>query len=157
MVILPAQPESSTSLGEQAEAFVVASISCPSCGKELQMLPRGYPLFDVQCSRCLFRAQVKRVQEKPRSRLRGGSWNVVNLYLRTGHLLPPMFVCFAWPRTSPVPGVVYFFPFVPRTSVVKRVLSERHLTDAGRAMVEYQGMLDLPYGIVYESSAWTRR
>jgi hypothetical protein len=138
----------STTLGDEAERYVVERVPCPSCGCGLRQLPPGYPLFDVQCSRCLFRAQVKRVQEKPRSRLRGGSWNVVSTYLRTGQLLPPMFVCFEWPRSRAEPGSVYFFPLVPAKNVGKRVLSERHKTDAGRAMAEYRDMLSLPYKIV---------
>lgn len=138
----------SVSLGEEAESFVVEHVRCPSCGSALRQLPPGYPLFDVQCSACLFRAQVKRVQEKPRSRLRGGSWSVVSTYLRTGQLLPPMFVCFDWPRSKPEPGAVFFFPLVPAKNVVKRVLTDQHKTDAGRAMAEYRDMLSLPYQVV---------
>lgn len=138
----------SAALGEEAERFVVEHVRCPSCGSPLRQLPSGYPLFDLQCSACLFRAQVKRVQEKPRSRLRGGSWSVVSTYLRTGQLLPPMFVCFDWPRAQAEPGAVYFFPLVPAKNVVKRVLSPQHKTDAGRAMAEYRDMLSLPYQIV---------
>lgn len=138
----------SVSLGEEAERFVVEHVRCPSCASPLRRLPPGYPLFDLQCYRCLFRAQVKRVQEKPRSRLRGGSWNVVSTYLRTGQLLPPMFVCFDWPRSQPEPGCVYFFPLVPAKNVVKRVLSNQHRTDAGRAMAEYRDMLSLPHEVV---------
>jgi hypothetical protein len=138
----------STTLGDEAERYVVERVPCPSCGSALRQLPPGYPLFDVQCSGCLFRAQVKRVQEKPRSRLRGGSWNVVNTYLRTGQLLPPMFVCFDWPRSEAEPGYVYFFPLVPAKNVVKRVLSELHKTDAGRAMAEYRDMLSLPHQVI---------
>ena len=110
-------------------------------------------MFDLQCTACLFRAQVKRVQEKPRSRLRGGSWNVVSLYLRTGQLLPPMFVCFGWPRLQPAPAAIYFFPLVPAKNVVKRVLSERHKTDAGRSMAEYRDMLSLPHQIVFDPAS----
>jgi hypothetical protein len=140
--------QGSVGLGEAAEQFVVENVRCPSCGSTLRQLPPGYPLFDLQCSRCLFRAQVKRVQEKPRSRLRGGSWSVVSTYLRTGQLLPPMFVCFDWPRKQAEPGSVYLFPLVPAKNVIKRVLSDKHKTDAGRAMAEYRDMLSLPHQIV---------
>lgn len=139
--------DSSARLGEEAERFIAERVPCPSCGGALHELARGYPLFDVQCSRCLFRAQVKRVQESPRNRLRGGSWSVVNTYLRTGQLLPPMFVRFDWPRTEREPGTVYFFPLVPAKNVSKRVLSASHKTDAGRAMVEYRDMLSLPHTV----------
>jgi hypothetical protein len=140
--------ETSTTLGEEAERLIAERVPCPSCGSALHQLVRGYPLFDVQCSKCLFRAQVKRVQEAPRNRLRGGSWNVVNTYLRTGQLLPPMFVCFGWPRLVAEPSSIYFFPLVPAKNVTKRVLSEAHKTDAGRAMVEYREMLSLPHQII---------
>lgn len=146
-----------TSLGDEAESFVAERVPCPSCGSPLRQLPPGYPLFDLQCSACLFRAQVKRVQEKPRSRLRGGSWNVVNTYLRTGQLLPPMFVCFGWPRSRSEPESVYFFPLVPARNVAKRVLSERHKTDAGRAMAEYRDMLSLPHQIIVSNALATVR
>jgi hypothetical protein len=129
----------------------VERVACPSCDRRLQLLPPGYPLFDVQCGSCLFRAQAKRVKEKPRGRLRGGSWSVINLYLRTGQLLPPMIVCFDWPETSKEPGFVYFLPFVPAKNVKRRVLSSRHKTDMGRAMVEYLGMLSLPHQVLLSS------
>ena len=140
--------ETTTTLGEAAEQLIADRVPCPSCGSALQQLARGYPLFDIQCSKCLFRAQVKRVHEPPRSRLRGGSWNVVNTYLRTGQLLPPMFVCFGWPRLLAEPSAIYFFPIVPAKNVTKRVLSETHKTDAGRAMVEYRDMLSLPHQVI---------
>lgn len=123
-------------------------VSCPSCGKPLRQLPPGYPLFDVHCVACLFRAQVKRVQEGPRSRLRGASWSVVSLYLRTGQLLPSMLVCFDWPSGKARPGTVYFFPFVPARNVKRRLLTRQHKTDPGRAMAEYVGMLELPHQIL---------
>jgi hypothetical protein len=80
--------------GAQAELFVVAHVTCPSCAQPLRPLPANYPLYDVDCSRCLFRAQVKRVLAGPRDRIRGASWDVVSHHLKTGHLLPPMFACF---------------------------------------------------------------
>jgi hypothetical protein len=64
-----------------------------------------------------------------------------------------MFVCFDWPRSRAEPGYVYFFPLVPAKNVVKRVLSERHKTGAGRAMAEYRDMLSLPHQIVVGAPA----
>lgn len=83
---------------------------------------------------------------------------MVNTYLRTGQLLPPMFVCF-WPRLVAEPSSIYFFPLVPAKNVTKRVLSETHKTDAGRAMVEYRDMLSLPHQVIAlrDSSAPTPR
>ena len=99
---------SNAELGAQAEAYIVEHFRCPSCGHELRALPPGYPLYDVQCSRCLLRAQVKRVRAKPRDRIRGASWTVLSHHLKTGHLLPPMFVCFGWPADAFEPSNVWF-------------------------------------------------
>jgi hypothetical protein len=143
---------SRVALGTEAEEFVCANVPCPSCTSPLRPLPGGYPLLDVECTGCLFRAQVKRVKMKPRSRLRGGSWGPVDVWLKTGFLLPPMLVCFDWPAGEAGPGSIYLFPLVPKKNVKRRRLSEAHKTAAGRVMTEYVDMLQLPYTVVYERS-----
>ena len=142
---------SNAARGTEAENFVVAHVPCPSCAQALRKLPAGYPLYDVDCTRCLFRAQVKRVLEKPRSRVRGASWEVTNHHLRTGNLIPPMFVCFGWKTDAAAPTAIYFFPLVPATHVQPRTLSKRHATP-GRRMTEYVRMLDLPYAVVWSDA-----
>lgn len=124
-------------LGLEAERFVVRRVPCPNCAGSLERLDSGYPLLDVRCTRCLLRAQVKRVKAKPRRRIRGASWGPVDVYLRTGLLLPPMFVCFDWPEGQRQPGIVQFYPLVPKRSVMRRRLSKKHATQAGRLMAEY--------------------
>lgn len=124
-------------LGLEAEVFVVRRIMCPNCTGSLERLDGDYPLLDVRCTRCLLRAQVKRVKAKPRKLIRGASWGPVDVYLRTGLLLPPMFVCFDWPEGQRQPGVVHFYPLVPKQCVKRRRLSQNHKTDAGRLMAEY--------------------
>jgi DNA-directed RNA polymerase subunit RPC12/RpoP len=52
--------------GDQGEMDVVNLVPCPNCGKKLMMLPKNYPLYDVQCTGCLFRAQVKTNNTKPK-------------------------------------------------------------------------------------------
>lgn len=135
-------------LGLEAERFVARRIPCPNCAGPLERLDSGYPLLDVRCTRCLLRAQVKRVKAKPRSLIRGASWGPVGVYLRTGLLLPPMFVCFDWPEGQPHPGVVHFYPLVPERSVRRRRLSQNHKTGAGRLMAEYD-LGDLPLLVVF--------
>jgi hypothetical protein len=135
-------------LGRQAEDFVVEHLSCPSCASLLRPLPPGYPLYDVECVRCVFRAQVKRVRAQPRDRIRGGSWTILSHHLKTGHLLPPMFVCFGWPASEDRPSTVWFFPLVPAVNVRPRKLSENHKTAAGRLMTEYERMRELPHMVL---------
>ena len=67
-----------------------------------------------------------------------------------------MFVCFDWPRSQVEPSYVYFFPLVPAQNVAKRVLSDRHKTDPGRAMAEYRDMLSLPHQIMDRRPAVTQ-
>jgi hypothetical protein len=134
--------------GSEAEKFIVDHVHCPSCESNLVLLPAGYPLYDVACTRCLLRAQVKRVLTKPRDRIRGASWDVMSHHIRTGHLVPPMFACFGWPGTASEPSTIWFFPFIPASNVTKRVLSERHQTP-GRRMTEYVAMRTVPHFIVF--------
>src|SRR3989344_3765554 len=44
--------------GDAGEIEVVNLVPCPNCGKPLMSLPKNYPLYDIQCTGCLFRAQV---------------------------------------------------------------------------------------------------
>ena len=44
-------------LGDKGEFDVVVKVPCPNCTKKLMVLPKNYPLFDVQCEGCSFRAQ----------------------------------------------------------------------------------------------------
>ena len=50
-------PEVNLMVGEKV---VVEKVPCPNCGKRLMPLPPNYPLYDLQCTGCLFRAQVKK-------------------------------------------------------------------------------------------------
>jgi hypothetical protein len=139
---------STTSGGKEAERFVVDRVRCPSCGHRLLQLPPGYPLYDVACSYCLLRAQVKRILAKPRDRVRGASWEVMNHHIKTGHLIPPMFACFGWPAGRLEPEVIWFFPLIPTKHIEMRELSERHQTP-GRRMTEYVRMREVPHMIVF--------
>jgi len=125
---------SNAASGTEAEQFVI---------------PTGFPLYDLDCTRCLFRAQVKRILSPPRNRIRGASWEVLNHHLKTGQLVPPIFACFGWKTGEPTPQIIFFFPFVPATHLRKRVLSENHATP-GRKMTEYERMLELPKMTVWE-------
>jgi hypothetical protein len=134
--------------GAEAERFVVDKIPCPSCGSALRALPAGYPLYDVECTSCLLRAQVKRVLARPRDRIRGASWEVIAHHFKTGHPIPPMFACFGWHASATEPEAVWFFPLIPTRNVKMRALSERHQTP-GRKMAEYVEMKSLPHFVLF--------
>ena len=55
--------------GELGEKEVVKLIDCPNCKKELMQLPKNYPLYDIQCTGCSFRAQVKSISSKPKKKV----------------------------------------------------------------------------------------
>ena len=64
--------------GDQGELEIVKLVSCPNCGKELMLLPPNYPLYDLQCTGCSFRAQVKTNSCKPKSVVFGAGWQIMN-------------------------------------------------------------------------------
>lgn len=51
--------------GTEGEKEVISLIKCPNCGKELMSLPESYPLCDVLCTACHFRAQIKSSSSNP--------------------------------------------------------------------------------------------
>ena len=52
--------------GDKGERDIIQKVLCPNCNKKLMILPPNYPLYDVQCTACSFRAQVKTTNGKPR-------------------------------------------------------------------------------------------
>ena len=57
--------------GDAGEQDVVDKVPCPNCGKKLMLLPPNYPMCDVQCTGCNFRAQIKTNRHKPMSEIFG--------------------------------------------------------------------------------------
>jgi len=99
--------------GSDGELEVVKAVKCPNCRSSLMALPRGFPLFDVQCTRCLFRAQVKTARCPPRNEIFGAGWDVLEKNLKAGHLIPPLIVNSHWRKaTGESQREVYFFPFL---------------------------------------------
>lgn len=82
--------------GIEGEQEIVRTIACPNCKKLLMLLPRNYPLFDVQCSGCSFRAQVKTISSKPQKMFFGAGWEIMEKVLKSGYMIPPLFVNFKW-------------------------------------------------------------
>lgn len=74
--------------GDLGEQEVVDLVPCPNCSKKLMKLPSNYPLYDVQCTGCSFRAQVKTNQNKPKNIIFGAGWQVMSKVLKSGFMVP---------------------------------------------------------------------
>jgi ssDNA-binding Zn-finger/Zn-ribbon topoisomerase 1 len=82
--------------GNEGETEVCQKVKCPNCGKALMKLPKNYPLFDVQCSACSFRAQVKTQNAKPKGEILGAGWDILEKVLKSGYMVPSLIVNFKW-------------------------------------------------------------
>jgi hypothetical protein len=120
----------------------VARVRCPNCKAKLFRLPPSFPMYDVQCSKCVFRAQVKSALCKPKSQIFGGGWSMMEKNTRTGQFVPPLIVNFRWRRPSGSAGqVVVFFPFLTKDNLKPRVRSESG-SHPGYKEFNYVNLLD---------------
>ena len=136
----------SGTLGEQE---IVDFVPCPNCNKKLMLLPEGYPLYDVQCTGCSFRAQVKTNKGKPKSVVFGAGWQIMNKVLKSGFMTPPLFLNFKWVEKGKEKQEIRFYPFVPKKNLHNYKLSET-ARRANYEMFTYKGMDKLPNFLVYE-------
>jgi hypothetical protein len=133
--------------GKAGELAVVDVVACPNCRSRLMQLPPGFPLFDVQCTRCMFRAQVKTVRSgPPKDQIFGAGWDVLEKTLKTGQLIPPLLLNFQWAdgATRTRRQEVYFFPFLTKDNVRRRQRSEGGQRPGYREF-NYVGLLTLPH------------
>ncbi|HEY5504334.1 MAG TPA: DpnI domain-containing protein [Sedimentisphaerales bacterium] len=128
-------------VGDSGETEIVENAPCPNCGKRLTELPRNYPLYDVQCEGCSFRAQVKTSNSASKSTVRGAGWDIIHKVLKAGFMSPPLIVNFNPPGREPE---ILFFPFVPRSCLTKYRLSKHH-RQPRYAMFDYRGLDKLPH------------
>ena len=112
--------KSNVSRGTDGERDVISKVPCPNCGKRLIALPKGFPLFDVQCTRCVFRAQVKTNHSKPKDEIFGAGRVVLNHALRSGQLIPPLIANFHWKEGRKKRQVVILYPFLTQKNIRKR-------------------------------------
>lgn len=140
---------STTENGDLGETEVIKLIPCPNCNKKLMLLPRSFPLCDVQCEGCHFRAQIKTSNGKPRSIVFGSTWNITEKVLKAGYIMPPLFVNFKWNEKGNDRQEIRFYPFVPKKNLRQRTLSET-AKRAGLKMFDFIGLDKLPYFTLYE-------
>jgi len=129
--------------GTVGEKEVCELVPCPNCKKKLMLLPANYPLFDLQCTGCSFRAQVKTVSSSPKNVLFGAGWDIMEKVLKSGYMIPPLFINFKWADKSGNHQQIKFYPFVPKVNIRKYQLSKT-ARRANYKMFHYTGMNDLP-------------
>ncbi|MBI2018996.1 hypothetical protein HYS96_04840 [Candidatus Daviesbacteria bacterium] len=134
--------------GDLGEKEVCELIPCPNCGKELVLLPAGFPMYDIQCSRCLFRAQVKTVSNKPQASIYGAGWDIYEKVLKAGHLSPPLFINFRWETKAGFRREIRFYPFIAKGNIQKYQLSST-ARRANYKMFKYVKLDRIPYMILH--------
>lgn len=131
--------------GDFGEKEVIDLIPCPNCKKKLMSLPKNYPLVDVQCTNCVFRAQVKTIAGKPKDGILGAGWDIMYKTLKSGYLVPATFLNFKWDEHQEI----RFYPFIPRVNLHNYQLAPT-AKRANYKMFLYKGMNDLPYFVVFK-------
>jgi hypothetical protein len=133
-------------IGDDGEKEIAKHVPCPNCGKKLETLPKNYPLYDVQCNGCYFRAQVKTSGSSAKSTVRGAGWGIINKVMKAGFLAPPLIVYFRGTKLKgkknhKTKSQILFFPFVTKKTMVNHTLNrpDRY------KMFNYDGLLNLPH------------
>jgi DNA-directed RNA polymerase subunit RPC12/RpoP len=142
-------PGMNKQFGDEGERDVVDKIPCPNCGKELMLLPPNYPMNDVQCSGCSFRAQIKTNRSKPKKEIFGAGWDVTEKVLKSGYMMPPLIANFKWTESGVDKQEIRFYPFIPKKNLKKRTLSET-ARRANYKMFNYIGLDELPFFTLYK-------
>lgn len=135
--------------GADGENEICARVPCPNCGKQLMTLPESYPLYDVQCSGCMFRAQVKTNLSKPKKEIFGAGWDIMDKVLKVGYSVPPLIVNFKWTENSISKQEILFYPFIPKFHLKHRQLSDT-ARRASYKMFNYIGLDQLPHFVLYK-------
>lgn len=113
------------------------------------VLPKNYPLYDVQCSGCSFRAQVKTNASKPKRVIFGAGWDIIDKVTKSGYLIPALIVNFKWTEKAKKRQEIKLYPFVPKANLVKYRLSEKHRQPL-YWMYRYHGLHELPHFVLYK-------
>lgn len=135
--------------GDIGELEVVDLVPCPNCGKKLMTLPKNYPLYDVQCVGCSFRAQVKTNNSKPKAIIFGAGWDIMEKVLKSGFITPPLITNFKWTEGGEEKQEIRFYPFVPKKNLKMHQLSPE-ARRANYKMFNYIGIDKLPYFELYK-------
>ena len=135
--------------GDEGEKEVIKLVPCPNCNKPLMQLPKNYPLYDLQCTGCSFRVQVKTNNSKPKPEIFGAGWDIIDKVLKSGFMMPPLIVNFKWKEKGVEHQKIIFYPFIPKANLKKRQLSKT-ARRANYKMFNYIGLDKLPHFVLYE-------
>src|SRR3989344_9540411 len=135
--------------GDQGEQEVVTLVPCPNCGKKLMALPKNYPLYDIQCTGCLFRAQVKTNNSKPKPVIFGAGWDIISKVMKSGYMVPPLIANFKWTDKEGKHQEIRFYPFVPKINLKMRTLSPK-ARRANYQMFNYVDIDEMPYFVLHK-------
>jgi len=135
--------------GDFGEQEVVGLVPCPNCKKKLMLLPKNYPLYDLQCTGCSFRVQVKTNNSKPKSEIFGAGWEIIDKVLKSGFMMPPLIANFKWTEKDIEHQKIIFYPFIPKSNLKKRQLSST-ARRANYKMFNYVGLDNIPSFVLYE-------
>lgn len=134
--------------GDKGEKDIVKKIHCPNCEKKLVRLPPNYPLYDVQCVVCNFRAQVKTNKCKPKKEILGAGWIVMEKVLKSGFITPPLITNFIWKDKDGEHQEIRFYPFIPKRHLKMYQLSPK-ARRANYKMFNYIDIDKIPHFVLY--------
>ncbi|MBU1992482.1 hypothetical protein KKG51_02155 [Patescibacteria group bacterium] len=129
---------------------MVKFVPCPNCGKKLMQLPPNFPMYDVQCTGCTFRAQVKTNNCKPKNVILGAGYDIYEKVLKAGYLAPPLIVNFRWEKKGKLYQEIRFYPFVAKGNIKKYTLSPK-ARRANYRMFRYEKLDKVPFMTLYQS------
>lgn len=136
--------------GDAGELEVVELVPCPNCGKKLMALPKNYPLYDVQCTGCLFRAQIKTNNTKPKPVIFGAGWDIIEKVMKSGYMVPPLITNFKWKDKEGNHQEIRFYPFVPKINLKMHQLSST-ARRANYKMFNYIGIDEIPFFVLHKN------
>lgn len=136
-------------VGDTGERDVCRLVKCPNCQNALVLLPPGFPLYDIQCSRCLFRAQIKTISSKPKNSILGAGYDIYEKVLKAGILAPQLIVNFKWLDNNNSCQEIRFYPFIAKGNIQKYQLSEK-ARRANYKMFRYIKLDKIPCIVLYQ-------
>lgn len=137
-------------VGDVGEREVVKLVKCPNCSKELMQLPPNFPMYDVQCTGCTFRAQVKTSLSRPKNTIFGAGYDIYEKVLKAGYLAPSLIVVFKWESKAGLCREIRYYPFIAKGNIQKYKLSST-ARRANYRMFKYVKLHKVPFLPLYQS------
>ncbi|MCL5409844.1 MAG: hypothetical protein M1607_03230 [Patescibacteria group bacterium] len=137
-------------IGDIGEQEVVEHVPCPNCGKKLMCLPANFPMYDVQCTGCIFRAQVKTNNSTPKNNILGAGFDIYEKVFKAGFLAPSLIAVFRWQVPEGLKLEIRFYPFIAKWNIKKYTLYST-ARRANYKMFRYEQLDKISYMVLYQS------